>query len=107
MTASFQAAINAYSNTSNYKIDPQQSNGVTIANSGGNDNFSNTIKDVVAKTADPLRNADEMVAKSLMKQADISDVVSAVTQAELMLQTIVNIRDRLVSAHQEILRMPI
>jgi flagellar hook-basal body complex protein FliE len=107
MTASFQSAINAYTNTSRFKIDPQGVNNNTPANQVGMDRFTNAIKDTVTQTAQPLRHAEEMVAKSLMKQADISDVVSATTQAELMLQTIVNIRDRLVNAHQEILRMPI
>ena len=35
------------------------------------------------------------------------EVVQAVTAAELSLQTVVAVRDRLVAAYQEILRMPI
>ncbi len=40
-------------------------------------------------------------------QSDLQDVVEAVNAAEISLQTVVNIRDRVISAYQEILRMPI
>jgi len=36
-----------------------------------------------------------------------SDVVEAVTAAELTLQTVVALRDRLLNAYQEIMRLPI
>lgn len=107
MTASFQSAINAYSNTARFKIDPQGTDGTANQAINITNGFTSSVKETVAKTAEPIRNAEKAVAKSLMKQADISDVVSAVTQAELMLQTIVALRDRLVNVHQEILRMPI
>ncbi len=35
------------------------------------------------------------------------DVVQAVSNAELTLQTVVAVRDRVVNAYQEIMRMPI
>jgi flagellar hook-basal body complex protein FliE len=41
------------------------------------------------------------------EEADLTEVVQAVTSAEVTLQTVVSIRDRLVSAFQEIMRMPI
>ena len=46
-------------------------------------------------------------SKALVNQADITDVVSAVTQAELTLKTVVAVRDKLVTSLQEIMRMPI
>jgi flagellar hook-basal body complex protein FliE len=105
MTASLYNAINAYKSTANIQVDPQENQ--AAANGVSGDGFSKAIQDVVGKTAEPLHKAEDMMTKSLMKQVDVSDVVTAVTQAELMLKTVVNIRDRLVSAHQEILRMPI
>jgi len=38
---------------------------------------------------------------------NLTDVVSAVAKAELTLQTTVAIRDRVVQAYQDIMRMPI
>jgi flagellar hook-basal body complex protein FliE len=40
-------------------------------------------------------------------KADVNDVVTAVTTAEVTLQTVVAIRDKVISAYQDILRMPV
>jgi flagellar hook-basal body complex protein FliE len=37
----------------------------------------------------------------------VTDVVTAVTNAEVALDTVVAVRDRVISAYQEIMRMPI
>ena len=41
------------------------------------------------------------------KESDLVDIVSAVANAEVTLDTVVTIRDRVIQAHQEIIRMPI
>jgi flagellar hook-basal body complex protein FliE len=38
---------------------------------------------------------------------DPLDVVTAITSAEVTLQTVVAVRDKMIQAYQEILRMPI
>jgi flagellar hook-basal body complex protein FliE len=48
-----------------------------------------------------------MSAKAVTGEADIVDVVQAVGNAEITLQTVVAVRDRVISAYQEIMRMPI
>jgi len=40
-------------------------------------------------------------------QGDIVQVVNSVTAAELTLETVVAIRDRVISAYQDIMKMPI
>ncbi|SRR6266568_7288025 len=51
--------------------------------------------------------ADTQAAKALTGDANITDVVAAVSQAELALQTTAALRDRVVQAYQDIMRMPI
>ena len=41
------------------------------------------------------------------KESDLLDIVSAVANAEVTLDTVVTIRDRVIQAYQEIIRMPI
>jgi flagellar hook-basal body complex protein FliE len=53
------------------------------------------------------RAADVAATNALMGQGSVTDVVLAVSRAELALQTTVAIRDRVVAAYQEIMRMPI
>jgi flagellar hook-basal body complex protein FliE len=45
--------------------------------------------------------------KAITGKADLNDVIVAVNDAEMTLQTVVGLRDRMIQAYQEILRMPI
>lgn len=53
------------------------------------------------------RESERVSIQAASGQADLQDVVEAVNAAEISLQTVVSIRDRVISAYQEILRMPI
>ena len=53
------------------------------------------------------RAAEKATAAAIDGEADVTDVVMAVTNAETTLETVVAVRDRVMAAYQEILRMPI
>lgn len=53
------------------------------------------------------RASEKVSAAAVTGQANMTDVVQAVTEAEVVVQTAKAIRDRVVGAYQEILRMPI
>lgn len=53
------------------------------------------------------RQSDATSTAALSGQGSVTDVVLAVSRAELALQTSVAIRDRVVAAYQEVMRMPI
>lgn len=69
--------------------------------------FTDLLGDLAnsAKTAGV--ESERVTIGAMTGKADVSEVVMAVSQAEIALQTVVSIRDRVVSAYQEILRMPI
>ncbi len=48
-----------------------------------------------------------MAAKQVAGQADIVDVVNSVNAAEITLDTVVAVRDKVVAAYQSIMNMPI
>jgi flagellar hook-basal body complex protein FliE len=48
-----------------------------------------------------------MAIKQVAGQADIVDVVNAVNAAELSLDTVVAVRDKVIQAYQSIMQMPI
>ncbi len=77
--------------------------------SSGDDkvSFSDFLKEKTAESIDTLKASEKVSAQAVTGDADLTDVVEAVTAAELTLQTVVAVRDRLVSAYQEIMRMPI
>ena len=94
-------AARAYSNSSSIptkNIPTQDTGGVS---------FQDFMSDAVEKSIDTMKMGETMQARAITGQADITEVVQAVTDSELTLQTIVALRDRMVSAYQEIMRMPI
>lgn len=70
--------------------------------------FADLIEKAGNSTLDTLYKAESQTAKAAVGQApDITEVVTAVANAEVTLQTVVAIRDRVVQAYNEIMRMPI
>lgn len=53
------------------------------------------------------RNAEAASTQALTGQGGVTEAVLAISRAELTLQTAVSLRDRVVSAYQEVMRMPI
>lgn len=93
-------AISAYATGANIgqRSPGAQDDGVT---------FSDFLKDNVRESIDVMRRGETMSARAVAGEADTVDVVQAVTAAELTLQTVVSLRDRVIGAYQEIMRMPI
>ncbi|MEO1274124.1 MAG: flagellar hook-basal body complex protein FliE [Pseudomonadota bacterium] len=56
---------------------------------------------------DALREAETTVEAGLVGRADPQAVVQALAATEMAVQTAVAVRDRVVEAYQEILRMPV
>ncbi len=94
-------------------IDPSLAAGLYAKTSNvakvGADNvsFSDFLKDKISDTIDTLKAGEKTQAQAITGEADLADVVQAVTSAELSLQTVVAVRDRMINAYQEIMRMPI
>ena len=69
--------------------------------------FAEILADTGKNSLNLGRSAEGLSAASLNGSAELADVVTAVTNAEVTLQTVLSIRDRVVSSLQEIMRMPI
>ncbi|MWB76631.1 flagellar hook-basal body complex protein FliE [Pseudooceanicola sp. 216_PA32_1] len=57
--------------------------------------------------AETLREGEETAKQAMLGQADPHSLVQALAQAELAVETAVTVRDKVVEAYQEILRMPV
>jgi flagellar hook-basal body complex protein FliE len=53
------------------------------------------------------KKSEEVSKQALSGKADVRDVVAAVNNAELTLETVVAIRDKVIAAYSDILKMPI
>lgn len=69
--------------------------------------FGDLVEVAAKDSIDTLKEGEKMSANAVTGNATLTDVVEAVTAAELTLQTVVAVRDRMLSAYQEIMRMPI
>jgi flagellar hook-basal body complex protein FliE len=69
--------------------------------------FGATLQRAVESAVEVGRSADAATSQSMLGQGSVTDVVLAVSRAELALQTAVAVRDRVVAAYQDVMRMPI
>ena len=69
--------------------------------------FVDMVRTAAQDTIDSTRQAEQLSMEGVAGQASVTEVVTAVADAEATLQTVVAVRDRIISAYQEILRMPI
>ncbi|GJD93014.1 flagellar hook-basal body complex protein FliE [Methylobacterium iners] len=79
-----------------------------VASTGGADGgFSQLLTSALDKVGDAGRNADAQALSVAGGKANVVDVVTAVAESETALQTLVAVRDRVISAYEEIMRMQI
>ena len=69
--------------------------------------FSNMVADAVKGAIDTGKNSEQMSMKGIAGEAELNDVITAVANAEVTLKTAVALRERVIGAYKEVLRMPI
>ncbi len=79
--------------------------GLDSAKGGGK--FASMVSDAIGSVAESGASADAKTQSMVQGKADLVDVVTAVSESELALETLVSVRDRVISAYEEIMRMPI
>ncbi len=65
------------------------------------------VENAVSNAEKVTRNAEQMSLAGLTGKADIQDVVMAVSNAEVALETVVAVRDTAIKAYKEIMQMTI
>lgn len=73
----------------------------------GGPSFGQAMTRAMEQAVDLGHGADVAASQALTGQGSVTDVVLAVGRAELALQTAVAVRDRVVGAYQEVMRMPV
>lgn len=72
-----------------------------------NSEFQNLVKDSIENAVDLSKKSETMTIQGIQGKADIQDVVMAVSNAEMALETVVAVRDTAIKAYQTIMQMPI
>ena len=73
----------------------------------GSNSFGAMVETMVSDAGQSLRAAEVASANHVAGKGDFIDVVTAIGAAETALDTVVAVRDKMVSAYQEIMRMQI
>lgn len=108
MVASFNDAISAYRNAASGKTasvaERVGSNGQTV-NPG--ESFADMVKGAAIDARATMMNSEQMTQKAIVGDAELHEVVTAVSAAEVTLRTVVSVRDKAVEAYRSVLSMPI
>ncbi len=73
----------------------------------GASSFGEILKNVMGDTVQASRSAEAQMVAGVQGKADLVQVVTAISSAEASLETLVSVRDQMISAYQEIMRMQI
>ncbi len=92
----YAAVQNGVQSTSPASVDP----------TGGAD-FSSMLQGVMTNMTQTTRAAETQMAQTVQGQGSLIDVVTAISSAEASLETVMAVRDQVIQAYQEIMRMPI
>jgi flagellar hook-basal body complex protein FliE len=103
MVANVSAALNAYASAAARAVQPGPA---ALEDQEDGPSFGAVLEQAAKGAVDTLKTSEQMSAKAVLGKADLTDVVSAVNNAEMTLQTVTAVRDKVVSAYQQILQMP-
>jgi flagellar hook-basal body complex protein FliE len=78
--------------------------GSEVGHAGG---FADILKSAMTDAMKASKNAETQMANQVQGKAQLVDVVTAVSSAQTSLETVMAIRDQVIGAYQEIMRMPI
>ncbi|MCX8667671.1 flagellar hook-basal body complex protein FliE [Acetobacteraceae bacterium B3987] len=69
--------------------------------------FSAVLDNAIRGAINTGKVAESQTAQALSGKGNMSDVVASVEEAKLTLQTVTTLRDRFVSAYQDVMRMSV
>jgi flagellar hook-basal body complex protein FliE len=85
-------------------VDPAAMGAGAAGSTGG---FGDILKTAMADVMKTSKAAEGQMVAQAQGKAQLIDVVTAVSSAEQSLNTVMAIRDQVIGAYQEIMRMPI
>ena len=100
------SAANAYAKLAKL-ADPGASLGKAAGAGSDGPSFGTMVKDAINSVVEAGKKSDAQSQAMAAGKANLVDVVTAVTETEVAVQTLVSVRDKVIAAYEEIMRMPI
>lgn len=101
MVLNIADALSAYKQGGNLSGDT----GTAVTGSG--QSFGDFLKSYAGDVTKSLEGGESAATAAATGKANIASVVTAISNAELMLQTVVTIRDKVISAYEDITKTSI
>jgi flagellar hook-basal body complex protein FliE len=99
------AAANAYASLARIS-DASGGLGKAVGETNG-PSFGALLKDAIGSVLEAGKASDAQQRAMVAGTANIVDVVTAVSETEVAVEALVSVRDRMIQAYEEIMRMPI
>jgi flagellar hook-basal body complex protein FliE len=102
--ASPTIAANAYASAARM-MDPAAA--AAKAPSTAGPSFSDVLKDAIGNVMEGGRQSDQQTVAMASGKANVMDVVTAVAETDVKISTLVSVRDKVISAYEDIMKMAI
>jgi flagellar hook-basal body complex protein FliE len=100
------SAANAYAKLARL-ADPSAGLGKVAGGESQGSSFGAMVKDAIGSVVAAGKKSDGLAQGMAAGKANIVDVVTAVTETEVAIESLVSVRDKVIQAYEEIMRMPI
>lgn len=100
-------ALNAYQRAARQSMGGATSSSPAETKAVAGDEFGDLVRGAIAEARKIGERSEKLSIDAINDKADITQVVTAVAEAEMTLQTVVNIRDKVLEAYNDIIRMPV
>lgn len=98
-------ATNAYK-VAQKMLDQSASSTAGVGGAGGG-GFGDLVAAAAKNTVGEVQKAEQVAADAVIGKANINEVVNAVNSADMALKSVIAVRDKVISAYQDIIKMPI
>jgi len=98
------SAASAYANVAKLASSSPLSGG---EESGGGTSFASVLKQAIGSVNETGHKSDMQTRAVAAGKANMVDVVTAVSETEVAIDAVVAVRDKIIAAYQDIMKMPI
>ncbi len=104
------AAASTYANIARLATNSGRSLGAGLASDGGGQSstsFTSVLKEAIEHVNELGRKSEAQTRAAANGKSNMVDVVTAVSETEVAIDAVVAVRDKVIAAYEEIMRMPI
>ncbi len=103
------AAASAYANIARLAADPSAALARPPVGGGGDSatSFTSVLKEAIGAVNEAGKKSDSQTRAMANGKSNMVDVVTAVAETEVAIDAVVAVRDKVIAAYEEIMKMPI